>query len=101
MAGHLYRVDTQRAADSQIWFRFVMYEDGVPEIKIYDTVPDLKKTIDGLGDRPEGTYASRSRAIFWDREQTGGGVLANGAYYAEFYIDSVLQDTMKFALWGL
>ena len=101
MSGQLYRVDTQRAASRHIWFMFIMQVVGVPEIKIYNVATDLKKTIDGLGDRPEGTYASRSRAIFWDREQTGGGVLANGAYYVELYIDSVLQDTMKFALWGL
>lgn len=101
MAGSLYRTDTQRAASSQIWFRFIMYEDGIPELKIYNQAADLKKTIDGLGDRPEGTYASRSRAVFWDRQQTGGGILANGAYYVEFYIDSVKQDQMKFALWGL
>ena len=98
MAGHLYRVDTQRAANSQIWFRFIMQEDGVPQIKIYTVGGALVKDIDGLGDRPEGTYASRSRAVFWNKRNTAGNLVAAGQYFAQLLIDSVIQDVLRFAL---
>ena len=98
MAGYQMLTDLKRAADDQIWFRFIMQEDGVPEIRIEDINGNPIKTIDGLGDRPEGTYASRSRAIFWDRRETDTSRAATGQYVSALYIDSVQQDIIKFQL---
>lgn len=98
MAGYLYAPDLKRAANDQVWFRYHQQEDGVPEIRIYTIAGAHQKTIDGLGSRPAGTYASRSRAIFWDTKDTGGAPLGVGVYYADLYIDSAYNDRMKFAL---
>jgi len=99
MAGFLYTPDLLREADEQIWFRYCQQEYGVPEIKIYTFIGEnLQKTISGLGDRPEGTYASRSRAIFWNKRDTGGNLLGAAQYYADLYIDSVKYDRVFFTL---
>lgn len=98
MAGFLYIVDLKRAADDQVWFRYIQQEDGVPEIRILTSGGGAVKTIDGLGSRPAGTYASRSRAIFWDTKDTGGSPQGTGVYFADLYIDSACNDRMKFAL---
>jgi len=98
MAGYLLLTDLKRAVDDQIWFRFVQQEYGVPEIRIETEGGSPVKTIDGLGDRPEGTYASRSRAIFWDRRNTSNVRVAAGIHYAALYIDSVKYDLIKLTL---
>jgi len=98
MAGKLYIPDIKRSADEQIWFRFDLLAFGEPEIRVLNNVGALVKTIDGLGDMPAGTYASRSRAIFWNRRNTGGGLVAPGVYFAYLYIDSSEEDIMKFTI---
>jgi hypothetical protein len=98
MAGHLYIPDLKRAANEQVWFRYRQLIFGEPEIRIKTLLDALVKTIDGLGDRPAGTYASRSRAIFWNRRNTGGSLVASGTYFAELYIDSSKESTMKIIL---
>ncbi len=97
MAGYLLLPDVKRSADNQIWFRFVQQEDGIPELKIYDSGDNLVKTINGLGTIPEGVYDSRSRAVFWDRTY-GGGVLAPGSYVVSYDIDGVVYDKKGFLL---
>ncbi len=98
MAGYLYIPDLRRSANDQVWFRYHQQEDGVPEIRVYTSVGGLVKTINGLGSRPTGTYASRSRAIFWNTQNTGGTPQPTGVYFADLYIDSVYFDRMKFTL---
>jgi len=98
MAGYLLLADLKRAVDDQIWFRYVQQEDGVPEIRIEDSVGTPVKTIDGLGDRPEGTYESRSRAIFWNRRDAVDARVAAGIHWAALYIDSVKYDFIKLTL---
>ncbi len=98
MAGYLYLPDIKRAANDQVWFRYIQQEDGVPEIRILTLAGAAVKTINGLGSRPAGTYASRSRSIFWDTQDTGGSPQATGVYFADLYIDSSFNDRMKFTL---
>ena len=98
MAGFLYIPDGKRAANDQVWFRYHQQEVGVPEIRILTSGGGAVKTINGLGSRPAGTYASRSRAIFWDTKDTGGTPQGTGVYFADLYIDSVKHDRMKFTL---
>jgi hypothetical protein len=98
MAGYLFIPDLRRSANDQVWFRCHQQEDGVPEIRIYTLLGALVKTINGLGSRPAGTYASRSRAIFWNTQDTGGSPQGPGSYYADLYIDSVYFDRRRFDL---
>ena len=98
MAGYFFVPDLKRAANDQVWFRCHQQEDGVPQIKIYTLAGALQKDITGLGSRPAGTYASRSRAIFWDTKDTGGSPLGSGVYYADLYIDAAYNDRMRFTL---
>jgi hypothetical protein len=99
MAGHFYNVDVRRAASDEVWFRYHQLEDGEPEIEITDlSLLTPIKTINGLGSRPAGTYASRSRAIFWDTKDTGGTPQGGAIFKAILVIDSVQYDVISFVL---
>ena len=97
MAGKLYAPDVKRAGSNQVWFRYWQQVDGAPEIRIYNLAGALQQTINGLGSRPTGTYASRSRAIFWDKEDSGGMPVAGGVYTAKLNIGA-WYDIIKFTL---
>lgn len=94
----LYATDVRRGGQNEIWFRFAMKASGVPKLEIYSSVGVLQKTLDLGQDLPPGEYASRGRAYFWDRKDTGGSLVATGTYFVYLYFDTVFQMQGKFAL---
>ena len=96
--GLLYRVDILRSASDQIWFRYQQDDAAVPKVEIYTVAGALVQTISGLGERPGGEYASRSRAIFWDRVLSSTSRAATGIYFVWLYLDNGFKDKRKFEL---
>ena len=96
--GKLYRTDILRSASDQIWFRYQQDDAAVVKIEIYTVGGALIRTISGLGERPGGEYASRSRAVFWDRTEDDTSRVSTGIYFVWLYLDTVFKDLRKFEL---
>jgi hypothetical protein len=98
--GNLLKPDLNRENDSEIWFRFSVFATSQPKFTIYtsDVTPALVETLDVGGDVPPGIYASRGRAFFWDKTDSGSDPVGPGLYYLYFYLDNVLQNSTIFSL---
>jgi hypothetical protein len=96
--GELYTPDLKRASQNEVWFRYKLAVSGTPSFNILNTAGVVIKAISGLGSQKPSEYTSRSRAVFWNRRDTGGSLVAAGNYFVEFVVDSDDQDILRFIL---
>ena len=64
----------------ETWIPYQLAETADVTIRIYATSGELVRTL-MLGNRPAGTYQSRSQAAYWDGKNELGELVASGIYF--------------------